>query len=143
MAIIKSKIKPTDELFQNNKAVMTDLVHNLEANIKVIKQGGGPKAIDRQRLKGKLSVRERVLHLLDEDSAFLEVGQFAAWNVYDEAIPCAGVVAGIGTISRIQCMVIANDPSVKGGTYYPLTVKKAPASPRDRPTLSLTLCLSG
>ncbi|BBM66898.1 propionyl-CoA carboxylase subunit beta [Vibrio alfacsensis] len=124
MAIIKSKIKPTDELFQNNKAVMTDLVHNLEANIKVIKQGGGPKAIDRQRLKGKLPVRERVLHLLDEDSAFLEVGQFAAWNVYDEAIPCAGVVAGIGTISGIQCMVIANDPSVKGGTYYPLTVKK-------------------
>ncbi|WP_045420828.1 carboxyl transferase domain-containing protein [Vibrio jasicida] len=124
MAIIKSKTKPTDELFLSNKAVMTELVNNLNANIKAIKQGGGQKAIDRQRLKGKLPVRERVMHLLDEGSEFLEVGQFAAWNVYEESIPCAGVVAGIGTIEGIQCMVIANDPSVKGGTYYPLTVKK-------------------
>ncbi|HHP0581062.1 TPA: carboxyl transferase domain-containing protein [Vibrio harveyi] len=103
---------------------MTELVNNLNANIKAIKQGGGQKAIDRQRLKGKLPVRERVMHLLDEGSEFLEVGQFAAWNVYEESIPCAGVVAGIGTVEGIQCMVIANDPSVKGGTYYPLTVKK-------------------
>ncbi|MFZ3512336.1 methylcrotonoyl-CoA carboxylase [Vibrio harveyi] len=124
MAIIKSRTKPTDELFLSNKAVMTELVNNLNANIKAIKQGGGQKAIDRQRLKGKLPVRERVMLLLDEDSEFLEVGQFAAWNVYEESIPCAGVVAGIGTIEGIQCMVIANDPSVKGGTYYPLTVKK-------------------
>ncbi|WP_330472020.1 carboxyl transferase domain-containing protein [Vibrio harveyi] len=124
MAIIKSKTKPTDELFLSNKAVMTELVNNLNAIIKAIKQGGGQKAIDRQRLKGKLPVRERVMHLLDESSEFLEVGQFAAWNVYEESIPCAGVVAGIGTIEGIQCMVIANDPSVKGGTYYPLTVKK-------------------
>ncbi|HHP0467903.1 TPA: carboxyl transferase domain-containing protein [Vibrio harveyi] len=124
MAIIKSKTKPTDELFLSNKAVMTELVNNLNANIKAIKQGGGQKAIDRQRLKGKLPVRERVMHLLDEGSEFLEVGQFAAWNVYEESIPCAGVVAGIGTVEGIQCMVIANDPSVKGGTYYPLTVKK-------------------
>ncbi|MDK9757774.1 methylcrotonoyl-CoA carboxylase [Vibrio sp. D173a] len=124
MAIIKSKTKPTDELFLSNKAVMTELVSNLKANIKAIKQGGGQKAIDRQRLKGKLPVRERVMLLLDEGSEFLEVGQFAAWNVYEESIPCAGVVAGIGTIEGIQCMVIANDPSVKGGTYYPLTVKK-------------------
>ncbi|WP_330126922.1 carboxyl transferase domain-containing protein, partial [Vibrio campbellii] len=124
MAIIKSKTKPTDELFLSNKAVMTELVNNLNANIKAIKQGGGQKAIDRQRLKGKLPVRERIMHLLDEGSEFLEVGQFAAWNVYEESIPCAGVVAGIGTIEGIQCMVIANDPSVKGGTYYPLTVKK-------------------
>ncbi len=100
------------------------MVNNLNANIKAIKQGGGQKAIDRQRLKGKLPVRERVMLLLDEGSEFLEVGQFAAWNVYEESIPCAGVVAGIGTIEGIQCMVIANDPSVKGGTYYPLTVKK-------------------
>ncbi|CAH1527175.1 Uncharacterized carboxylase YngE [Vibrio owensii] len=124
MAIIKSKTKPTDELFLSNKAIMTELVSNLKANIKAIKQGGGQKAIDRQRLKGKLPVRERVMHLLDEGSEFLEVGQFAAWNVYEESIPCAGVVAGIGTIEGTQCMVIANDPSVKGGTYYPLTVKK-------------------
>ncbi|MGR5238101.1 carboxyl transferase domain-containing protein [Vibrio alfacsensis] len=124
MAIIKSKTKPNGELFLSNQAVMTELVNSLNANIKIIKQGGGQKAIDRQRLKGKLPVRERVACLLDEDSEFLEIGQFAAWQVYEEAIPCAGVVAGIGTIEGIQCMVIANDPSVKGGTYYPLTVKK-------------------
>ncbi|MGR5069347.1 MULTISPECIES: carboxyl transferase domain-containing protein [Vibrio] len=124
MAIIKSKTKPTSELFQSNKIVMTELVKNLNANIEIIKQGGGNKAIERQRLKGKLPVRERLACLLDDDSEFLEIGQFAAWQVYDESIPCAGVVAGIGTIEGIQCMVIANDPSVKGGTYYPLTVKK-------------------
>ncbi|EDP60628.1 carboxyl transferase domain-containing protein [Vibrio sp. AND4] len=124
MAIIKSKAKPTGELFLSNKTAMTELVQNLTANIQAIKQGGGQKAIDRQRQKGKLPVRERVQHLLDEGSEFLEVGLFAAWNVYEESIPCAGVVAGIGTIEGIQCMVIANDPSVKGGTYYPLTVKK-------------------
>ncbi len=74
--------------------------------------------------KGKLPVRERISHLLDDGSNFLEIGQFAAWQVYDEPIPCAGVVAGIGIIEGVQCMVIANDASVKGGTYYPLTVKK-------------------
>ena len=104
MAIIKSRTKPTDELFLSNKAVMTELVNNLNANIKAIKQGGGQKAIDRQRLKGKLPVRERVMLLLDEDSEFLEVGQFAAWNVYEESIPCAGVVAGIGT-----CLLYTSD----------------------------------
>ncbi|AUI87944.1 methylcrotonoyl-CoA carboxylase [Vibrio azureus] len=124
MAIIKSKAKPTDELFLSNKAAMNELVHNLNKNINIIKQGGGQKAIERQRLKGKLPVRERVTRLLDKNSEFLEIGQFAAWDVYEESIPCAGVVAGIGAIEGIQCMVIANDPSVKGGTYYPLTVKK-------------------
>ncbi|GEM75102.1 carboxyl transferase domain-containing protein [Vibrio sagamiensis] len=124
MAIIKSKAKPTDELFLSNKAAMNELVHNLNKNINVIKQGGGQKAIERQRLKGKLPVRERVTRLLDKNSEFLEIGQFAAWEVYEESIPCAGVVAGIGSVEGIQCMIIANDPSVKGGTYYPLTVKK-------------------
>ncbi|WP_324289031.1 carboxyl transferase domain-containing protein, partial [Vibrio parahaemolyticus] len=124
MAIIKSKTKPTDELFLSNQAAMEMLVEKLQKDVATIKLGGGERAIDHQRQKGKLPVRERISHLLDDGSNFLEIGQFAAWQVYDESIPCAGVVAGIGMIEGIQCMVIANDPSVKGGTYYPLTVKK-------------------
>uniref|UniRef100_UPI00046E5979 carboxyl transferase domain-containing protein n=2 Tax=Vibrio parahaemolyticus TaxID=670 RepID=UPI00046E5979 len=124
MAIIKSKTKPTDELFLSNQAAMEMLVEKLQKDIATIKLGGGERAIAHQRQKGKLPVRERISHLLDDGSNFLEIGQFAAWQVYDESIPCAGVVAGIGMIEGVQCMVIANDPSVKGGTYYPLTVKK-------------------
>ncbi|MDW3171272.1 carboxyl transferase domain-containing protein, partial [Vibrio sp. Y184] len=116
--------KPTDELFLSNQAALEMLVEKLQKDIASIKPGGGERAIAHQRQKGKLPVRERISHLLDDGSNFLEIGQFAAWQVYDESIPCAGVVAGIGMIEGIQCMVIANDPSVKGGTYYPLTVKK-------------------
>ncbi|MEZ8826054.1 carboxyl transferase domain-containing protein [Vibrio amylolyticus] len=124
MAVILTKAKPEDSLFQANKKVMDELVANLESNLDVIKQGGGTNAIQRQREKGKLPVRERISALLDSGSDFLEIGQFAAWRVYDEPVPCAGVVAGIGLVENVQCMIIANDPSVKGGTYYPLTVKK-------------------
>ncbi|HHF3022675.1 TPA: carboxyl transferase domain-containing protein [Vibrio diabolicus] len=124
MAIIKSKTKPTDELFLSNKAAMEMLVTQLNQHIETIKQGGGEKAIQHQRQKGKLPARERIARLLDDNTDFLEISQFAAWQVYDESIPCAGVIAGIGFIAGIQCMVIANDASVKGGTYYPLTVKK-------------------
>lgn len=124
MAIIKSKTKPTDELFLSNKAAMETLVTQLNQHIDTIKQGGGEKAIQHQRQKGKLPARERIARLLDDNTDFLEISQFAAWQVYDEAIPCAGVIAGIGIIEGIQCMVIANDASVKGGTYYPLSVKK-------------------
>jgi 3-methylcrotonyl-CoA carboxylase beta subunit len=124
MPQIVTKIKRDSELYRDNMQAMNTLVEEMETRVTQIKQGGGEKAIERQRAKGKLPVRERISTLLDQDSAFLEIGQFAAWEVYDEAIHCAGVVAGIGKISGIHCMVIANDPSVKGGTYYPLTVKK-------------------
>ncbi|MEF1309395.1 carboxyl transferase domain-containing protein [Vibrio mytili] len=124
MAIIKSKTKSTDALFLSNKAAMETLVDQLRTDIQTIKLGGGEEALEHQKSKGKLPVRERVEHLLDKNATFLEIGQFAAWQVYDDAIPCAGVVAGIGKIEGVHCMIIANDPSVKGGTYYPLTVKK-------------------
>lgn len=124
MAIIQTKAKLHDDLFVTNQKVMAELVEQLYSDIEIIRQGGGPAALEHQRKKGKLPVRERIAALLDKDSEFLEIGQFAAWRVYEESVPCAGVVAGIGTIEGIECMVIANDPSVKGGTYYPLTVKK-------------------
>ncbi|NOI14129.1 carboxyl transferase domain-containing protein [Vibrio hepatarius] len=124
MAIIQTKINTDSPLYHKNHQHMSELVKNLHSDIATIKQGGGEKAIARQRAKGKLPVRERIAALLDSDSDFLEIGQFAAWQVYEESIPCAGVVAGIGKVNGIDCMVLANDPSVKGGTYYPLTVKK-------------------
>ncbi|MBY8071526.1 methylcrotonoyl-CoA carboxylase [Vibrio fluvialis] len=124
MAVIKTKAKPESDLFQANVTHMSELVKQLHTHRQTLLLGAGEKAIERQRQKGKLPVRKRVQCLLDDDSFFLEVGQFAAWQVYEESVPCAGVVAGIGKIHGIECMVIANDPAVKGGTYYPLTVKK-------------------
>ncbi|KHT47332.1 carboxyl transferase domain-containing protein [Vibrio sinaloensis] len=124
MTVITSKIKPDAPLYVKNHQAMTALVDTLKSNIELIKQGGGTKAIERQRSKGKHPVRERIAMLLDDNSDFLEVGLFAAWQVYEEPIPCAGAVAGIGKVNGVECMIIANDPSVKGGTYYPLTVKK-------------------
>ncbi|MBY7783509.1 methylcrotonoyl-CoA carboxylase [Vibrio fluvialis] len=124
MAVIKTKAKPESDLFQANVTHMSDLVKQLHTHRQTLQLGAGEKAIERQRQKGKLPVRERMQRLLDDDSFFLEVGQFAAWQVYEESVPCAGVVAGIGKIHGIECMIIANDPAVKGGTYYPLTVKK-------------------
>lgn len=124
MTVIKTKIKPDSPLYIKNYQAMSEAVAALKNNIHLIKQGGGHKAIERQRAKGKLPVRERIKLLLDKESDFLEVGLFAAWQVYDEPVPSAGAVAGIGKVNGVQCMVIANDPSVKGGTYYPLTVKK-------------------
>ncbi|UPQ89999.1 carboxyl transferase domain-containing protein [Vibrio sinaloensis] len=124
MPVITSKIKPDSELYRNNYQAMSSLVERLHQDIATIKQGGGDKAQQHQRSKGKMPVRERIALLLDQNTELLEISQFAAWEVYPESVPCAGVVAGIGLIHGIACMVIANDPSVKGGTYYPLTVKK-------------------
>lgn len=124
MTIIKSKIKPDSALYLKNHQAMSELVEALNHNATLVKQGGGSKAIERQKAKGKHPVRERIEMLLDKNSDFLEVGLFAAWQVYDDPIPCAGAVTGIGKVNGVDCMIIANDPSVKGGTYYPLTVKK-------------------
>lgn len=124
MAVIQTHIHTSEPQFKLNQQSMAKLVDELHTHVHHILQGGGEKAIARQKDKGKLPVRERIDTVLDPGSPFLEVGQFAAWQVYDEDIPCAGVVAGIGRVQGIECMVIANDPSVKGGTYYPLTVKK-------------------
>lgn len=124
MATIQTAINRDDKYFTDNYRDMAALIDQLDTHIATIKQGGGPALIEKQRKKGKLPVRTRIEMLIDQDSRFLEIGQFAAWKVYDDNIPCAGVVAGIGRVHGIDCMIVANDPSVKGGTYYPLTVKK-------------------
>jgi len=124
MAIIQTHVHTNEPQFKLNQQNMAELVDELHSHVHHLLQGGGEPATSRQKEKGKLPVRQRIDVVLDPGSPFLEIGQFAAWQVYDEEIPCAGVVAGIGRVEGIECMVIANDPTVKGGTYYPLTVKK-------------------
>ncbi|RUO25374.1 methylcrotonoyl-CoA carboxylase [Aliidiomarina minuta] len=124
MAVLSSKINVRDETFQNNQASMEALVADLNDKVEQIKLGGGEALQERHQSRGKLLVRDRIERLLDPGSPFLEIGQFAAWAVYEDYVPCAGVVAGIGQVEGVQCMIVANDATVKGGTYYPLTVKK-------------------
>ncbi|WP_127346420.1 carboxyl transferase domain-containing protein [Pseudidiomarina mangrovi] len=124
MTLITSTINAKDPTFQANHEAMQKVVDDLYAKVAQIKQGGGAKYQERHLARGKLLPRQRIEKLLDPGSAFLEVGQFAAWDCYDDYVPAAGVVAGIGTVEGVQCMIVANDATVKGGTYYPLTVKK-------------------
>lgn len=124
MTILKSKVNSHDADFIAKSNAMKSLVNDLNEQVSKIVKGGGDKLIERHRSRGKLFVRDRIDTLLDEGSPFLEVSQFAAHGVYEQDIPCAGVVAGIGRVKGVECMVIANDATVKGGTYFPLTVKK-------------------
>ncbi|TVT33550.1 carboxyl transferase domain-containing protein [Marinobacter vinifirmus] len=124
MTILQSKINPRSDEFQANHQAMQQAVTDLREKVATIHQGGGPEYQKRHTERGKLLPRERINKLLDEGSPFLEIGQFAAYNVYGEDVHAAGVIAGIGRVSGTECMIIANDATVKGGSYYPLTVKK-------------------
>lgn len=124
MAILTSKVNPRDETFKANQAAMQAVVADVEEKLKAIKQGGGTSYQERHLARGKMLVRDRIQRLIDPGSPFLEIGQFAAWDVYEDKVPAAGLVAGIARIHGLECMIIANDATVKGGTYYPLTVKK-------------------
>ncbi len=108
----------------SNRATHLDLIAQVSEVAKSAAFGGGPKALERHLSRGKMAPRERVANLLDPGSPFLEIGAFAAHGMYDGAAPCAGVIAGIGLVEGRQVMVVCNDATVKGGTYYPMTVKK-------------------
>lgn len=124
MPKITSKINTNSKEFSENAAHMQAQVDDLNRLVSQLSQGGGEKACKRHTDRGKLLPRERINALIDKNSAFLEISQLAAWEVYDDYVPCAGVIAGIGRVSGIECIIVANDATVKGGTYYPLTVKK-------------------
>ncbi len=115
---------PTTPEFQANAEAMRALVTDLNAVAARVRVGGGEAARQRHAARGKLLPRERVRALLDPLSPFLEVGQLAAHGMYNDEVPAAGIIAGIGRVSGRECMVVANDATVKGGTYFPLTVKK-------------------
>ena len=124
MAIISSKMNTRSQEFLAKSDAMQALVNQLSSNLETLKQGGGDVAQKRHLSRGKMLARDRINALLDNGSAFLELSQFAAWQCYEDFVPCAGVITGIGRVSGIECMIVANDATVKGGTYYPLTVKK-------------------
>src|ERR1700761_9191162 len=100
---------------------MEQLVPELPERTARVARGGGEGAIERHRARGKLTARERIDRLVDPGTAFLELGALAAWELYDGDAPSAGIVTGIGNVEGRPCVVIANDATVKGGTYYPLT----------------------
>ena len=122
--ILESRIDRSAPAFAANRERMEELVDSLRARTAQVAAGGGPDAVERHRARGKLLVRERVDRLVDPGSAFLELNALAAWEVYDGDAPGAGIVSGIGIVEGRECVVVANDATVKGGTYYPLTVKK-------------------
>ena len=124
MTVLNSSVNPHDSQFKANSDAMTSLVSDLNDKVSKLAQGGGEALIARHEGRGKLFVRDRINTLLDEGSPFLEISQFAAFGVYEQDIPCAGVVAGIGRVKGVECMIVANDATVKGGTYFPITVKK-------------------
>jgi 3-methylcrotonyl-CoA carboxylase beta subunit len=122
--MIKSKINPRSAEFKVNAERMRGLVGDLREKIQTISQGGDQAARERHVSRGKLLPRERVLKLLDAGSPFLEVGQLAAWGMYGGDVHSASMICGIGGVSGRECVIVANDATIKGGTYYPMTVKK-------------------
>jgi acetyl-CoA carboxylase carboxyltransferase component len=120
VAVTSSQVEASDE----RRARMEALVAELRERTAHVARGGGERALEKHRSRGKLTARERVDRLLDPDTAFLELSALAAWELYDGQAPGAGIVTGIGTIEGRECVVVANDATVKGGTYFPLTVKK-------------------
>lgn len=124
MNIIQSKIDPNSEEFQNNYKKYMELVKEFKKKLEIIKKAGGEDAIEKHKSKGKLLARERIEKLIDPDTPFLELSPLAAWDQYDNEFPSAGIITGIGLIHNREVMIIANDATVKGGTYIKETIKK-------------------
>jgi 3-methylcrotonyl-CoA carboxylase beta subunit len=124
MSTIESRVNSRSEEFLASASHMQGLVDDLEDKAAGIRNGGGMKYQERHQSRGKLLVRDRIDALVDPGSPFLELSQLAAHEVYGEAVAAAGIVTGIGRVAGQECMIVANDATVKGGTYFPLTVKK-------------------
>ncbi|KGM40823.1 methylcrotonoyl-CoA carboxylase [Aquabacterium sp. NJ1] len=124
MPVIETQLNPRSDTFKANAQAMQALVDDLEAQLGRIALGGGEAPRAKHLARGKLLPRDRVEQLLDAGSPFLEVAPLAALNMYDNAAPSAGVIAGVGRVAGVECMIVCNDATVKGGTYYPISVKK-------------------
>ena len=124
VSTIKSLVSPGSEEFKKNAEAYEALVEELHDRMREVRRGGGEKARARHKERGKMPVRERIDSVLDPDTAFLELSPLAAFGTYDGDVPAAGIVTGIGRVSGREVMIVANDATVKGGTYYPITVKK-------------------
>ena len=124
MPILKTEIDRHSPSYNNNAQALHELVSDLQEQVDRIKLGGPPRARVRHEERGKLLARNRIDRLLDPGSPFLELSQLAAHGMYEDQAPAAGIITGIGRIQGQECVVVANDATVKGGTYYPITVKK-------------------
>jgi 3-methylcrotonyl-CoA carboxylase beta subunit/propionyl-CoA carboxylase len=124
MDVLPTHLRPDEPSFVENRPKLERLVAELQTRLEQARQGGGERSLARHRELGKLPVRTRIEGLLDAGSPFLELSPLAAWDMYDNEAPGAGLVAGLGRVSGREVLIVANDATVKGGTYYPLTVKK-------------------
>ena len=124
MPVIETMLDSRDAVFVANRSALETLVADLKSKVRAIEQGGGDVARGRHTGRGKLLPRDRVATLLDPGSPFLELSQLAAYGMYDENIAAAGIITGVGRVSGRECVIVCNDATVKGGTYYPMTVKK-------------------
>jgi acetyl-CoA carboxylase carboxyltransferase component len=124
VAVLTSHVERDSDVFALRREQMETLVAELRERAAEVSRGGGEKAVERHRSRGKMTARERVDRLLDPGSAFLELNALAAWELYDGQAPSAGIVTGIGVVEGQECVIVANDATVKGGTYFPMTVKK-------------------
>ncbi|XP_071788834.1 methylcrotonoyl-CoA carboxylase beta chain, mitochondrial-like [Asterias amurensis] len=125
IAIIGSSPDKNSGQYKENYVRMKELCAELKSNVSTITKGGGEKSVHRHVSQGKMLVRDRINNLLDPGSPFLELSQLAGYQLYgDEEVPAGGIITGIGRVSGVDCMVVANDATVKAGTYYPITIKK-------------------
>ncbi|MEY4615754.1 MAG: hypothetical protein RJB66_714 [Pseudomonadota bacterium] len=124
MEILSTLINPQESDFLANKSKMASFVSEWRERVEKVKLGGGKDSIEKHKSRGKLTARERIEALIDNGSAFLEFSTLAAWDMYEQQAPGAGVITGIGSIHGQECVIVANDATVKGGTYFPMTVKK-------------------
>jgi 3-methylcrotonyl-CoA carboxylase beta subunit len=124
MTVLHTTIDPRSAEYATNATAMRVLVDDLRARVAEVRQGGGETARQRHLARNKLLPRDRVAGLIDSGSPFLELSQLAAYGLYDNEVPSAGIVTGIGLVSGHECVIVANDATVKGGTYFPITVKK-------------------
>ncbi|RYQ84244.1 hypothetical protein Ahy_B10g103347 isoform C [Arachis hypogaea] len=122
--VLPDAVDRNSDVFAANSTAMQDLISELQSHVQRVVAGGGPEAVKRNRSRNKLLPRERIDRVLDPGSSFLELSQLAGHDLYGEPLPSAGIVTGIGPVHGRLCMFVANDPTVKGGTYYPITVKK-------------------
>ncbi|KAL6546106.1 hypothetical protein OROGR_009980 [Orobanche gracilis] len=123
-SILPDTLDRSSESFVLNSEVMKGLISQLHSHIQQVMNGGGPEAVKRNRSRNKLLPRERIDRLIDPGSSFLELSQLAGHELYDDPLPSGGIITGIGPVHGRLCMLVANDPTVKGGTYYPITIKK-------------------
>ncbi|KAI3947716.1 hypothetical protein MKX01_034381 [Papaver californicum] len=124
LGVLRDGTDKKSDSFQRNSDSMQPILSELQNHINKVLSGGGSEAVKRNRSRNKLLPRERIQHLLDPGSSFLELSQLAGHELYDEALPSGGIITGIGPVHGRLCLFVANDPTVKGGTYYPITVKK-------------------